>query len=253
MRVTFVHFVPVPLRFWRAPVQPGADDEGTVVTVHDSLMVRDVLRQAAAALGCAGADAAGVRDTLVLAQHGTGTVLDIPGVSTEAYGTAFDVVPRRLLVAVPVAVAAGRARTDEVVCVAQDRVCGAALLASPALQRCRAPVLVNEACGVEIAPADVLDARAVAADTAARTWRLAVYAADDARLCAVHVAREGAPGDACAFRALRTATAQAVREHAAVVLAVSAPEPVLADTDGCIIDDLCTMADLESFSLVLLD
>ena len=277
VRVTFVHFVPVPLRFWRAPVQPG--DAGTVVTVHDSLMVRDVLRQAAAALCCPTTAAPCVSssssiqvsqdssnskdnnckangnegDKVVLAQHGTGTVLDIPGVSTEAYGTEFDLVPRRALVALPVAVASGRARTEEVVCVAQAHVQGAALLASPALQRCRAPVLVNEAAGVEVLPADVIDARAVAADTAARAWRLAVYAADDARLCAVHVAREHDPGPACTFRALRAASAQAVRERAAALLAVAAPDPVLADTDGCIIDDLCTMADLESFSLVLLD
>ena len=74
----------------------------------------------------------------------------------------------------------------------------------------------------------------------------------DSRLLGVRVLDERTRHE-CFFHSLHRATARTVREHAAVLLGRTDKDTVLADTGGCIIDDLCTMADLDTYQLVLLD
>ena len=58
----------------------------------------------------------------------------------------------------------------------------------------------------------------------------------------------------CQFKVDCTVRAQDVRTHAAKLLGMeNSADALLADTEGCIIDDMCAMSDMESYDFVLLE
>jgi len=70
----------------------------------------------------------------------------------------------------------------------------------------------------------------------------------------VTVSCEKRPDAKCHFKADSTVHAQEVRMHAATLLGLeNAADALLADTEGCIIDDMCAMSDMESYDFVMLE
>jgi len=58
----------------------------------------------------------------------------------------------------------------------------------------------------------------------------------------------------CQFKADCTVHAQDIRVHAAKLLGMeNSADALLADSEGCIIDDMCAMSDMESYDFVLLE
>jgi len=247
MKLSFMHFVPVKMRFWNATLDGSCDGEGVEATTCDGISVKQVLRQAGATLG--------IRDLakVALAQHGTGIVLEDPQLSTEQYGQDFDVVPTSALNRVVVSLRfVDSPKRDEVVLLynsGKPLLCSA-VLSAPGLSILQKPVLIDGDTAVEARPEEKLES----STEPGKMRKLLAFAGDHGALLPVTVSCEyDDKQHSCLFRALRRASACHVREKSLTLLNVPYAQPVLTDTGGCIIDDLCTMADLDSLTFILCD
>ena len=238
------YFEPVPLVFW------DAEGRAVDVLVNDSLAVASVKRQAAEVLGDAAAAADPAQCALV--QHATRCAVAAPVLDVARDGRDFELVPAAALATLRVPIADPDGTEDREVCVPYVRAgaatLSAAVFVAQVAQTAGPAVLLVD--GVEAAPAADVGA-ALAAGRALRVVRRGAPG-----VVRVAVACEHTPARQCAFAVHRSVLAQAVRAHAAALLgaaAAAAPDTLLADRDGCIIDDLCAMADMDTFDFVLLD